>query len=40
MPGQSGFDLLESLADVPEVIFTTAFDEYAVKAFEVNAWIT
>ncbi|MDN5287091.1 MAG: Two component transcriptional regulator, LytTR family [Mucilaginibacter sp.] len=37
MPGQSGFDLLESLTDVPEVIFTTAFDEYAVKAFEVNA---
>jgi two-component system LytT family response regulator len=37
MPGQSGFDLLESLAEAPEVIFTTAFDEYAVKAFEVNA---
>jgi two-component system LytT family response regulator len=37
MPGQSGFELLESLSDVPEVIFTTAFDEYAVKAFEVNA---
>lgn len=37
MPGQSGFELLESLTDVPEVIFTTAFDEYAVKAFEVNA---
>jgi two-component system LytT family response regulator len=37
MPERSGFDLLESLNDVPEVIFTTAFDEYAVKAFEVNA---
>jgi two-component system LytT family response regulator len=37
MPERSGFELLESLNDVPEVIFTTAFDEYAVKAFEVNA---
>lgn len=37
MPGPSGFDLLESLDEVPEVIFTTAFDEYAVKAFEVSA---
>lgn len=37
MPGPSGFELLESLAEVPEVIFTTAFDEYAVKAFEVSA---
>lgn len=37
MPERSGFNLLESLNEVPEVIFTTAFDEYAVKAFEVNA---
>jgi two-component system LytT family response regulator len=37
MPGQSGFDLLESLDYVPEVIFVTAYDEYAIKAFEVNA---
>jgi two-component system, LytTR family, response regulator len=37
MPGRSGFDLLESLDDVPEIIFTTAFDNYAVKAFEINA---
>ncbi|MBB6111907.1 LytR/AlgR family response regulator transcription factor [Mucilaginibacter lappiensis] len=37
MPERSGFELLESLNEVPEVIFTTAFDEYAVKAFEVNA---
>lgn len=37
MPERSGFDLLESLSEVPEVIFTTAFDEYAVKAFEVSA---
>ena len=37
MPGKSGFDLLEQLDYVPEVIFTTAYDEYALKAFEVNA---
>ena len=37
MPGMSGFDLLERLEDVPPVIFTTAYDEYALKAFEVNA---
>jgi len=37
MPGGSGFDLLESLTDLPEVIFVTAFDHYAVKAFEANA---
>jgi two-component system LytT family response regulator len=37
MPGGSGFDLLERLEQVPLVIFTTAFDEYAIRAFEVNA---
>ena len=37
MPGGSGFELLESLQRVPEVIFVTAFDQYAVKAFEANA---
>lgn len=38
MPGASGFDLLEHLdGDVPHVIFTTAFDQHAVRAFEVNA---
>jgi two-component system LytT family response regulator len=37
MPEKSGFDLLESLDNVPQVIFTTAFDQYAVKAFEVSA---
>ena len=37
MPGMSGFDLLERLDDVPQVIFTTAYDEYALKAFEVSA---
>ncbi|MBL4625548.1 MAG: response regulator transcription factor [Flavobacteriales bacterium] len=37
MPGKTGFDLLEELDYIPEVIFTTAYDEYALKAFEVNA---
>lgn len=37
MPGLTGFDLLERLEDAPQVIFTTAYDEYALKAFEVNA---
>lgn len=37
MPGRSGFELLEMLSDIPEVIFTTAYDQYAVKAFEANA---
>ena len=37
MPGKDGFQLLEELEEVPEVIFTTAYDEYALKAFEFNA---
>lgn len=37
MPGKSGFDLLEELTTVPDVVFTTAYDQYAVKAFEMNA---
>lgn len=37
MPGGSGFDLLAALDQAPEVIFTTAFDRYALQAFEVNA---
>lgn len=37
MPGKSGFDLLEMLDKTPHIIFTTAYDEYALKAFEVNA---
>jgi two-component system LytT family response regulator len=37
MPGKSGFDLLQELDRTPHVIFTTAYDEYAVKAFDVNA---
>lgn len=37
MPGKTGFDMLVELDKSPHVIFTTAFDEYALKAFEVNA---
>jgi two-component system, LytTR family, response regulator len=37
MPGGSGFELLTRLEHVPQVIFTTAHDEHAVRAFEVNA---
>lgn len=38
MPGKNGFELLSSIeGKTPEVIFTTAFDEYAIKAFEFNA---
>jgi two-component system LytT family response regulator len=37
MPGRSGFDLLESLTEVPAVIFVTAYDKYALQAFEVSA---
>lgn len=37
MPKLSGFELLELLDEWPEIIFTTAYDEYAIKAFELNA---
>src|SRR5256885_5998373 len=37
MPAVNGFDLLEKLDDVPTVIFTTAYDQYAVRAFEISA---
>ncbi len=37
MPGKTGFQLLEELDSVPGVVFTTAYDEFALKAFEVNA---
>lgn len=37
MPGATGFDLLARLDEVPQVIFTTAYDQYALKAFEVSA---
>jgi two-component system LytT family response regulator len=37
MPGGTGFDVLERLDRVPAVIFTTAYDEFAIRAFEVSA---
>lgn len=37
MPGKTGFDMLAQLDKAPHVIFTTAYDEFALKAFEVNA---
>jgi two-component system LytT family response regulator len=37
MPKINGFEMLELLNTIPSVIFTTAFDEYAIKAFESNA---
>jgi two-component system LytT family response regulator len=37
MPGLNGFELLSRLAEQPFVIFTTAYDEYALRAFEVNS---
>src|SRR5207342_2569359 len=37
MPKINGFEMLELIENPPPVIFTTAFDEYAIKAFESNA---
>jgi two-component system LytT family response regulator len=37
MPDKTGFELLSELEKIPRVIFTTAYDEYAIKAFEYNA---
>lgn len=37
MPGKTGFELLGQLSKAPHVIFTTAYDEYAIQAFAVNA---
>lgn len=37
MPEKDGFELLEMLDNVPVTVFTTAFDEYAIKSFEYNA---
>lgn len=37
MPEMNGFELLEMLDEIPHVIFSTAYDQYALKAFEVNA---
>jgi len=37
MPKLTGFEMLELLEETPQIIFTTAFDQYAIKAFELNA---
>ncbi|MDG1147757.1 MAG: LytTR family DNA-binding domain-containing protein [Crocinitomicaceae bacterium] len=37
MPGMTGFEMLRQLPEIPHVIFVTAYDEYALKAFEVDA---
>ena len=37
MPEMTGFEVLAKLDDVPQIIFTTAYDEYAIRAFEVSA---
>jgi two-component system LytT family response regulator len=37
MPGMNGFEMLQKLDEIPKVIFVTAYDEFALKAFEVNA---
>lgn len=37
MPGMTGFEMLKKLEEIPHVIFVTAYDEFALKAFEVNA---
>ncbi len=37
MPGGDGFDVVRALKHLPRVVFTTAYDEYAVKAFDVNS---
>ncbi len=37
MPGMNGFEVLQKIEHIPTVIFTTAYDEYALKAFETNS---
>lgn len=37
MPGLDGFEVIEALEDPPPIIFVTAYDEYALRAFEVHA---
>ncbi len=37
MPDKDGFQLLEMLDEVPQIVFTTAYSEYAIKAFDYNA---
>lgn len=38
MPGKTGLELIEEVSVLPDVVFVTAYDEYAIKAFEVNAY--
>ena len=37
MPGLTGFEVLNYLEEIPQIIFSTAYDKYALKAFEVHA---
>ncbi|MVT10020.1 LytR/AlgR family response regulator transcription factor [Chitinophaga tropicalis] len=37
MPGLNGFEVLQEITHIPLIIFTTAFDRFAIKAFEINA---
>lgn len=37
MPGMTGFDMLKKLDEIPKVVFVTAYDEFALKAFDVKA---
>ncbi|WP_106793460.1 LytTR family DNA-binding domain-containing protein [Aquimarina sp. Aq78] len=37
MPGMSGFDVLTHIEEIPQIIFSTAYDKYALQAFEVHA---
>lgn len=37
MPGMNGFEVLTHLDEIPQIIFSTAYDQYALKAFEVHA---
>lgn len=37
MPGKNGLELLEEISALPEVVFVTAYDEFAIRAFEINA---
>ena len=38
MPGKSGLELVEEISAMPDVVFVTAYDEHAIKAFELNAF--
>ncbi|MEM1181085.1 MAG: LytTR family DNA-binding domain-containing protein [Acidobacteriota bacterium] len=38
MPGKDGFEVMKALDDPPPVVFVTAYDEFALRAFEVEAW--